>query len=50
MFDHLGPEHVELMRQVRTRDLHDPGQHVLHLRYRVKKGRTALIDVWLCQR
>lgn len=47
LFDHLSPERVELelMRQVRTRDLDDPGQHVLHLRYRVKEGRTAPIAV-----
>ena len=38
LFDHLGAEHVELelVRQVRTRDV-DPGQHVLHVRYRIKK-------------
>lgn len=39
LFDHLGPEHVELelVRQVRTRNLSDPAQHVLHLRYRVRR-------------
>jgi dihydrofolate reductase len=40
LFDHLGAEHIELelVRQVRTRDVDvdDPGQHVLHLRYRVR--------------
>ncbi len=38
LFDHLAAEHVELdlVRQVRTRDLHDPGQHVLHLHYRLR--------------
>ena len=38
LFDHLGAEHVELelVRQMRTRDV-DPGQHVLHVRYRIKK-------------
>jgi len=38
LFDHLAAEHVELdlWRQVRTRDLDDPGQHVLHVRYRVR--------------
>lgn len=37
LFDHLAAEHVELelVRQVRTRDVDDPGQHVLHLRYHV---------------
>ena len=38
LFDHLAAEHVELelIRQVRTHDVNDPGQHVLHLRYRIK--------------
>jgi len=38
LFDHVAAEHVELdlVRQVRTRDLHDPGQHVLHLHYRLR--------------
>ncbi len=38
LFDHLGAERVELelVRQVPTRDLEDPAQHVLHLRYRVR--------------
>ncbi|MGI8692264.1 MAG: dihydrofolate reductase family protein, partial [Geodermatophilaceae bacterium] len=38
LFDHLAAEHVELelVRQLRTRDLDDPGQHVLHVRYRVR--------------
>jgi dihydrofolate reductase len=37
LFDHLAAEHVELelLRQARTEELDDPGQHVLHLRYRV---------------
>jgi dihydrofolate reductase len=39
LFDHLAAERVELelVRQLRTRtqDVDDPGQHVLHLRYRV---------------
>lgn len=37
LFDHLAAEHVELelVRQVRTRDVDDPAQHVLHLRYRI---------------
>jgi dihydrofolate reductase len=36
LFDHLAAEHVELelVRQVRTSDV-DPGQHALHVRYRV---------------
>ncbi len=36
LFEHLAAEHVELqlVRHVRTRGLDDPGQHVLHLRYR----------------
>jgi len=40
LFDHLAAEHVELelIRQVRTHDVDDPGQHVLHLRYRVKRS------------
>ena len=39
LFDHLAAEHIELelVRQVRTRDVDDPGQHVLHLRYRVRR-------------
>lgn len=38
LFDRLAAEHVELdlVGQVRIRDLDDPGQHVLHLRYRVR--------------
>jgi len=38
LFDHLAAEHLELdlVRQMRTRDLDDPAQHVLHLRYRVR--------------
>ena len=38
LFDHLAAEHVELelIRQVRTEEVDDPGQPVLHLRYRVK--------------
>jgi dihydrofolate reductase len=38
LFDHLTAEHVELelIRQVRTHEVDDPGQHVLHLRYRIK--------------
>jgi dihydrofolate reductase len=38
LFDHLAAEHIELelVRQVPTRDVDDPGQHVLHLRYRVR--------------
>lgn len=38
LFDHLAAEHVELdlVRQVRTREVDDPGQHVLHLRYRIR--------------
>jgi dihydrofolate reductase len=38
LFDHLAAEHVELelVRQVRTRDVDDPGQHVLHVRYRIR--------------
>ena len=38
LFDHLTAEHIELelVRQVRTRDVDDPGQHVLHVRYRVR--------------
>ncbi len=38
LFDHLAAEHIELelVRQVRTRDVDDPGQHVLHVRYRVR--------------
>ena len=38
LFDHLATEHVELelIRQVRTHEVDDPGQHVLHLRYRIK--------------
>jgi dihydrofolate reductase len=37
LFDHLTAEHVELelVRQVRTRVVDHPGQHVLHLRYRL---------------
>lgn len=37
LFDHLGSEHVELelIRQVSTDKVDNPGQHVLHLRYRV---------------
>jgi dihydrofolate reductase len=40
LFDHLAAEHVELepVRQVRTRDVDDPGQHVLHVRYRIRPG------------
>jgi dihydrofolate reductase len=41
LFDHLaaGPVELELVRQVRTadRDLDNPGQHALHLRYRVRR-------------
>jgi dihydrofolate reductase len=39
LFDHLAAEHVELelVRQVRTREVDDPGQHVLHLRYRIRR-------------
>lgn len=42
LFDHLAAEHVELelVRQVRTRDVDDPGRHVLHLRYRVRPRRA----------
>jgi dihydrofolate reductase len=38
LFDHLAAEHVELelIRQARTHKVDDPGQHVLHLRYRVR--------------
>jgi dihydrofolate reductase len=38
LFDHLAAEHVELelIRQARTHEVDDPGQHVLHLRYRIK--------------
>ena len=38
LFDGLAPEHVELelIRQLRTREVDDPGQHALHLRYRIK--------------
>ena len=38
LFDHFAAEHVELelIRQVRTEEVDDPGQQVLHLRYRVK--------------
>ena len=42
LFDHLAAEHVELelVRQVPTREVDDPGQHVLHVRYRIKpRGR-----------
>jgi dihydrofolate reductase len=37
LFDHLGAEHIslELIRQVKTDKVDDPGQHVLHLRYRL---------------
>jgi dihydrofolate reductase len=44
LFDHLAAEHTELdlVRQVRTRDVDDPGQHVLHLRYRVR--RSPVLD------
>jgi dihydrofolate reductase len=40
LFDHLGVDHteLELVRQVRTVDVDDPGQHVLHLRYRVTRN------------
>jgi dihydrofolate reductase len=39
LFDHLAAERVELelVRQVRTREVDDPGQHVLHLRYRIRR-------------
>ncbi|MEV6491035.1 dihydrofolate reductase family protein [Actinoplanes sp. NPDC051633] len=39
LFDHLAAEHVELelVRQMRTEQVDDPGQHVLHLRYRVQR-------------
>jgi riboflavin biosynthesis pyrimidine reductase len=39
LFEHLGAEHIELelIRQVRTRDVEDPGQHALHLRYAVRR-------------
>lgn len=39
LFDHFSNEHVELEleRQMRTLDLDDPGQHALHLRYRVRR-------------
>ena len=38
LFDHLAAEHIELdlVRQVRTHVVDDPGQHVLHLRYRMR--------------
>jgi dihydrofolate reductase len=38
LFEHLGAEHIELelIRQVRTRDVDHPGQHALHLRYAVR--------------
>ena len=38
LFDHLPAGHtgLELVRQMRTRDVDDPAQHVLHLRYRVR--------------
>ncbi len=38
LFDHPAAEYVELdlVRQVRTRHVDDPGQHVLHVRYRVR--------------
>jgi dihydrofolate reductase len=38
LFDHLAAEHVELelIRQTRTHEVDDPGQHVLHLRYRIR--------------
>jgi dihydrofolate reductase len=38
LFDQLAAEHVELelVRHVRTRDVDDPGQHVLHVRYRIR--------------
>jgi dihydrofolate reductase len=38
LFDHLAAGHVELEldRQTRTRDVDHPGQHVLHVRYRVR--------------
>jgi dihydrofolate reductase len=38
LFDHLAAEHVELelVREMRTRDVDDPAQHVLHLRYRIR--------------
>jgi dihydrofolate reductase len=41
LFDHLPAEHVELdlVRQVRTPDVEDPGRQVLHLRYRVRSRR-----------
>ncbi|MGH3587169.1 MAG: dihydrofolate reductase family protein [Pseudonocardia sp.] len=41
LFDHLAAEHVELelVRQVSTRDVSDPRQHVLHLRYRTSPRR-----------
>ncbi len=37
LFDHLGAEQtdLELVRQVHTGTVDDPGQHVLHLRYRL---------------
>lgn len=43
LFDHLGAEHIdlELVRQVHTGEVDDPGQHVLHLRYRLKSSRAA---------
>jgi dihydrofolate reductase len=39
LFEHLGAEHIELelIRRVRTRDVDDPGQHALHLRYAVRQ-------------
>lgn len=38
LFDHLGAEHIdlELVRQVHTGEVDDSGQHVLHLRYRIR--------------
>jgi dihydrofolate reductase len=39
LFDHLAAEQVELelVQQMRTREVDDPGQHVLHLRYRIRR-------------
>jgi dihydrofolate reductase len=39
LFDHLADAQIELelVREVSTQQVGDPGQHVLHLRYRVKR-------------